>query len=123
MTLLGLQHAHEYLRRGFTTLRDAGTDDLAYGTVALRVAFARGMFDGPRMVVAGVPISVTGGHNDMNPLAPDVPMVRLPNIADTVDEMRAAVRHDLRNGVDWIKLMATGGVADALSDFNVQELR
>jgi imidazolonepropionase-like amidohydrolase len=49
-------------------------------------------------------------------------MVRLPNIADTVDEMRVAVRHDLRNGVDWIKLMATGGVADSLSDFNVQEL-
>src|SRR4029077_3330189 len=72
-TLLGLQNAQEYLRRGFTTLRDAGTDDLAFGTVALRDAFARGMFDGPRLVVSGVPISVTGGHNDLNPLAPDVP--------------------------------------------------
>jgi imidazolonepropionase-like amidohydrolase len=121
-TLIGLMNAQTYLRHGFTTLRDAGTSDPAYDTVALRNAFAKGMFDGPRMVVAGVPISVTGGHNDMNPLAPDVPMARLPNIADTVDETRVAVRHDLRNGVDWIKLMATGGVADSLSDFNVQEL-
>jgi len=121
-TLIGLMNAQTYLRRGFTTLRDAGTTDYAYDTVALRNAFARGTFDGPRLFVAGVPISVTGGHADLNPLAPDVPMVRGPNIADTVDEMRVAVRHDIRNGVDWIKLMGTGGVADSLSDYNVQEL-
>ena len=121
-TLIGLMNAQTYLRRGFTTLRDAGTTDYAYDTVALRNAFARGAFDGPRLFVAGVPISVTGGHADLNPLAPDVPMVRGPNIADTVDEIRVAVRHDIRNGVDWIKLMGTGGVADSLSDYNVQEL-
>jgi imidazolonepropionase-like amidohydrolase len=121
-TLIGLANSLTYLHHGFTTLRDAGTTDFGYDTVSLRNAFARGMFDGPRLFVAGVPISVTGGHADLNPLAPDVPMVRGPNIADTVDEMRVAVRHDLRNGVDWIKLMATGGVADSLSDFNVQEL-
>src|SRR5436190_7864007 len=121
-TLIGLMNSQTYLRHGFTTLRDAGTSDFAYDTVALRNAFARGMFDGPRLFVAGVPISVTGGHADLNPLAPDVPMAPGTNIADTVDEMRAAVRHDLRNGVDWIKLMGTGGVADSLSDYNVQEL-
>jgi imidazolonepropionase-like amidohydrolase len=121
-TLLGLQNAQEYLRRGFTTVRDAGTDDLAYGTVALRDAFARGMFDGPRVVSSGVPISVTGGHNDMNALAPDVPLPRFPNIADTVDEARAAVRHNLKYGADWIKVMASGGVLDPFSDYTVQEL-
>jgi imidazolonepropionase-like amidohydrolase len=121
-TLTGLLNAQEYLRRGFTTLRDAGTTDPAYDTVALRNAFARGAFVGPRLYVAGIPISVTGGHADLNPLAPDVPMVPLPNIADTVDEAHKAVRHDLRNGVDWIKVMASGGVMDVLSDYNVQEL-
>lgn len=120
-TLLGLMNAQTYLRRGFTTLRDAGATDYAYDTVALRNAFNRGMFDGPRMFVAGVPLSVTGGHGDMNALAPDVPMPRAPNIADTPDEMRIAVRRDLRNGVDWIKLMASGGVMDVLSDYNMQE--
>jgi imidazolonepropionase-like amidohydrolase len=121
-TLIALQNAQTYLQRGFTTVRDAGTTDPAYDTIALRNAIARGAFAGPRVIAAGVPISVTGGHADLNALAPDVPMVRLPNIADTPDEMRVAVRHDLRNGVDWIKLMATGGVSDALSDYNVQEL-
>ncbi len=121
-TLMAVVNARIYLQHGFTTVRDAGTSDPAYDTVAIRNAIARGMIAGPRVITAGVPISVTGGHNDLNALAPDVPMVKLPNIADTVDEMRAAVRHDLRNGVDWIKLMATGGVADALSDYNFQEL-
>ena len=121
-TLIGLKNAQEYLSRGFTTLRDAGTTDPAYDTVALRDAFAKNMFPGPRLFVAGVPISVTGGHADLNPLAPDVPMAPLANIADTVDEAHKAVRHDLRNGVDWIKVMASGGVMDVLSDYNVQEL-
>ncbi|HYU27356.1 MAG TPA: amidohydrolase family protein [Thermoanaerobaculia bacterium] len=121
-TLLGLKNAQEYLSRGFTTLRDAGETDPAYGQVALRDAYAKGMFVGPRLFVAGIPISVTGGHADLNPLAPDVPMQPLSNIADTVDEAHRAVRHDVRNGVDWIKVMATGGVSDVLSDYNVQEL-
>ena len=121
-TLTGLTNAQEYLRRGFTTLRDAGTTDPAYDTVALRDAFAKGQFLGPRLFVAGIPISVTGGHADLNPLAPDVPMAPLSNIADTVDEARKAVRHDVRNGTDWIKVMASGGVMDVLSDYNVQEL-
>jgi len=120
--LWGLKNAHEYLIRGFTTLRDAGETDPGYGQVALRDAYARGMFLGPRLFVAGIPISVTGGHADLNPLAPDVPMVPLSNIADNVDEAHKAVRHDIRNGVDWIKVMASGGVTDILSDFNVQEL-
>ncbi len=121
-TLDGLMNAQTYLQRGFTTVRDAGTTDPAYDTIALRNAFAQGKFAGPRVFAAGVPISVTGGHADLNPLAPDVPMVKFPNIADTPDEVRVAVRHDLRNGADWIKLMATGGVLDTLSDYNVQEL-
>ena len=121
-TLLGLQNAQIYLRRGFTTVRDAGTDDLAFGTIALRDAFASGMFDGPRVLASGVPISVTGGHNDLNPLAPDVPLPAFPNIADTPDQARAAVRWNLKYGADWIKVMASGGVEDTLSDYNVQEL-
>jgi imidazolonepropionase-like amidohydrolase len=94
-TLLGLKNAQEYLSRGFTTLRDAGETDPAYGQVALRDAYAKGMFVGPRLFVAGIPISVTGGHADLNPLAPDVPMQPLSNIADTVDEAHRAVRHDV----------------------------
>ena len=121
-TLFGLLNSWAYLDRGFTTLRDAGEGDPAYGQVALRDAFTKGMFRGPRLFVAGIPLSVTGGHADLNPLAPDVALAPFSNIADTVGEAQKAVRHDVRNGVDWIKLMATGGVTDPLSDFNVQEL-
>lgn len=121
-TLVALQNAQTYIQRGFTTVRDAGTTDPAYDTIAVRNAIVRGAFPGPRVFAAGIPISVTGGHADLNPLAPDVPMVQFPNIADTVDQVRIAVRHDLKYGADWIKLMATGGVVDVLSDFNVQEL-
>jgi imidazolonepropionase-like amidohydrolase len=55
-------------------------------------------------------------------LAPDRELPRMSNIADTVDEMSIAVRHDIKYGADWIKLMATGGVMDPISDFRVQEL-
>lgn len=121
-TLWGLRNAQEYLRNGFTTLRDAGEGDPNYGQVALRDAFAKGWFDGPRLSVAGIPISVTGGHGDMDVLAPDFRLPPTSNIADTADQVRIAARHDLKYGVDWIKMMGTGGVMDPLSDFNTQEM-
>ncbi|HJT16823.1 MAG TPA: amidohydrolase family protein [Thermoanaerobaculia bacterium] len=121
-TLLGLQNAQIYLHRGFTTVRDAGTDDLAFGTIALRDAFASGMFDGPRVFVAGIPIGITGGHADLNPLAPDVTLPPMPNVADTPDEARKAVHYNIKYGADWIKVMASGGVLDPFSDYTVQEL-
>jgi len=121
-TMMGIRNAQDYLRRGFTTLRDAGESDPQYGQVALRDGFAKGWFDGPRLVVAGIPISTTGGHNDFDVLAPDYGMPRSTNIADTADQVRIAARHDLKYGADWIKLMGTGGVGDPLSDYNTQEL-
>jgi len=121
-TLWGMRNAQEYLRNGFTTLRDAGEADMSYGQVALRDAFAKGWFDGPRLSVAGIPISTTGGHADFDVLAPDFRTPPTPNIADTPDQVRIAARHDLKYGVDWVKMMGTGGVTDPLSDFNTQEM-
>ena len=74
------------------------------------------------MVSAGNYISVTGGHGDADVLAPDQALARRPNLADSVEDVEAAVRHDIKYGADWIKLIATGGISDPLSDFNVQEL-
>jgi imidazolonepropionase-like amidohydrolase len=73
------------------------------------------------MVSAGQCLSVTGGHGDADFLAPDQAMPARPNIADSVDGVSRAVRRDIKYGADWIKLMATGGVLDLTSDFNVQE--
>ena len=120
--LWGVHNVQIWLDKGFTTLRDAGEDDTAYGQLALRDSINRGLIRGPRIVSAGNFISISGGHGDVDLLAPDQALPRRPNIADNVEEIGPAVRRDLKYGTDWIKLMATGGVGDVFSDFNVQEL-
>ena len=121
-TLWGVRNLQVWLDNGFTALRDAGEPDQGYGQLALRDSIKEGLITGPRMVSAGSFISVSGGHGDADFLAPDQAMPRRPNIADTVDQVAVAVRRDIKYGADWIKLMATGGVIDPQSDFNVQEL-
>jgi imidazolonepropionase-like amidohydrolase len=121
-TLWGVRNLHVWLSQGFTSLRDAGETDLGYGQIALRDSVAKGLITGPRIVTAGNFISITGGHGDADALAADQALPRRPNIADNVEEVGDAVHHDLKYGVDWIKLMATGGVMDPFSDFNTQEL-
>ena len=120
--LWGAHNLQVWLSHGFTALRDAGESDLAYGQLALRDSIRMGLIAGPRMVSAGNFISVTGGHGDADVLAPDQALIRRPNLADSVDDIPAAVRHDIKYGADWIKLVATGGISDPISDFNAQEL-
>jgi imidazolonepropionase-like amidohydrolase len=120
--LWGVHNLQNWLDHGFTALRDAGESDLAYGQLALRDSIRMGLIKGPRMVSAGNFISVTGGHGDADVLAPDQALARRPNLANSVDDISAAVRHDIKYGADWIKLIATGGISDPMSDFNVQEL-
>jgi imidazolonepropionase-like amidohydrolase len=119
----GVRNVGILLDHGFTGVRDAcEAAGWAYGQVALRDSISRGLVRGPRIVTAGTCISVTGGHGDENVLAPDRALPRLPNLADSVDQIDGAVRHDIKYGADWIKLMATGGVMDPISNFRVQEL-
>lgn len=120
--LWGVHNARIFLNEGFTTLRDACELDAQYGQFALRDSIAKGLVQGPRMLASGGCISLAGGHGDADFLAPNWALPRQPNIADTPDEIAGVVRRDLKYGADWIKLMATGGVSDVLSDYNVQEL-
>ncbi len=120
--LWGVRNLGVWMSKGFTTLRDPGESDLGYGQLALRNSVNMGLISGPRMVSAGNYISVSGGHGDDDSLAPDQELARRPNLADSVDDVGRAVRRDIKFGADWIKLMATGGVSDPMSDFNVQEL-
>ncbi len=119
----GVRNLQILLDHGFTGVRDAceglGWD---YGQVALRNSVEKGLIRGPRITTAGGCLSLTGGHGDDDVLAPGQELPRQPNIADTLDQINIAVRHDLKYGVDWIKLMATGGVMDPMSDWRVQEL-
>ena len=119
----GVRNVQILLDHGFTSVRDACEGvQWAYGQVALRNSIEKGLVRGPRIAAAGSCISLTGGHGDEDVLAPGQALPRLSNIADTVDQINVAVRHDIKYGADWIKLMATGGVGDPMSDFRVQEL-
>lgn len=118
------------LRRGFTTVRDAAGADRG-----LREAVARGLFEGPRLFVAGQSITQTGGHSDLRPQGVHGAMVcacaglgLAGVVADGVGEVRRAVREQIRQGVDQIKIMAGGGVSspnDPLegTQFSREELR
>jgi imidazolonepropionase-like amidohydrolase len=121
-TIWGVHNLQGWIDHGFTTLRDAGESDLGYGQFALRDGVAKGFIAGPRIFAAGNFVSITGGHGDADALAPDQALSKRPNLADTVDEVAAAVRRDLKYGADWIKLMGTGGVLDPFSDYTRQEL-
>jgi imidazolonepropionase-like amidohydrolase len=119
------------LMRGFTTVRDAAGADFG-----LQEAVARGLFAGPRLFIAGFPISQTGGHADMRPKGVrGAPMFcacagigLMGAIADGVGEVRRAVREQVRHGANHIKIMAGGGISsptDPLegTQFSVEELR
>jgi len=109
------QHAHVNLRaaldRGFTSVRDAGGAD-----IGLVRAVEEGLIKGPRIFHAGKALSQTGGHGDMRPATHFEPCAcaayhgPICAVADGVDEVRKAVREELRKGATQIKLMVSGGV-------------
>jgi imidazolonepropionase-like amidohydrolase len=92
-----LRRARESLEAGVTTLRDLGGRD--YVELAVRRAIAEGIFPGPRILGAGRPVCMTGGHGHW-----------VGREADGPDDVRKAVREQLKAGADVIKLIATGGV-------------
>ncbi|PYT11842.1 MAG: amidohydrolase family protein [Acidobacteria bacterium] len=87
-TLRGFANARAMLMAGFTTIRVPGDMDLQWGAADLKHAVDSGLVEGPRMFVASHALSSTG-------------------------EIRKMVRTELRNGSDWIKIMATGGFLSA----------
>src|SRR5437763_4904616 len=113
---VGLTHAVEMARAGFTTVRDVGGDTSA--VIAVRDAVAEGRFPGPRIKVSGAPLSIIGGHADeatgLPPeLAGAVNEAHLnSSVCTGVEECQKVVRELAAAGVDLIKIMATGGVLD-----------
>ncbi len=103
---------HVYARRtleaGFTTVRDLGAAEFI--DVALRKAIARGVVVGPRLLVATLAVGATGGHADLTGFSPYLTFQHFSGIADGVDEIRKLIRFEVKNGADWIKLIATAGV-------------
>lgn len=116
VALRSAQMLRAMLRRGFTTVRDAGGAGHAF-----KQAVDSGLVAGPRLFVSGRALSQTGGHGDMrarsdfladNATCPCCVRVgAVSRVADGVDEVRRAVRQELQMGADQIKIMASGGVA------------
>ncbi|MDH0736723.1 amidohydrolase family protein [Achromobacter sp. AGC78] len=117
------------LRRGFTTVRDAG--GAGWG---LKCAVNEGTVKGPRLFISGRAISQTGGHGDPRPRSDHLrPMSfcgccfragDIGRVADGIDDVRKAVRQELQMGADQIKMMASGGVAsptDPIASFGYSE--
>jgi len=101
------------LDRGFTTIRDA-----AGGDWGLKQAVDDGLIAGPRLFISGRALSQTGGHGDFRRRTDDSTMCSCSSalhltsrIADGVDQVRHAVRDELRKGADQIKIMVSGGVS------------
>ncbi|HYA97750.1 MAG TPA: amidohydrolase family protein [Methylomirabilota bacterium] len=106
-TVTGVKNARLTLRAGFTTVRNVGAD--GFSDVALRDGINQGDVEGPRMLVSGPPLSITGGHCDDNLLPPEFHH-KAEGVADGPWQARAKVRENIKYGVDLIKVCASGGV-------------
>lgn len=129
----GLQMAYAYrilaetLQMGFTSARDVGGIDPGF-----RDAINLGLMPGPRLMVAGPSLTMTGGHADTRlPAERSGPIrntIQTGYVADGVDEVRKASRELLRWGVDLLKVMAGGGCASASDEpdtaqYSLEELQ
>jgi imidazolonepropionase-like amidohydrolase len=126
--ILGVLHARDTLLAGFTSVRNVGAAG-NFDDMALRKAINEGWIVGPRMESAGHAIGITGGHCDENGFRPGVAQQDPMNgVADGPEEIRKAVRLQIKYGADVIKTCATGGVlseGDAVgaTQYSFEELK
>ena len=126
--ILAVNNARETLMAGFTTIRNVGASG-RFDDMALRKAIDEGWIVGPRMQTAGHSLGITGGHCDMNGYRPGLLDRSIEDgIADGPDQIRAAVRYQIKYGADVIKTCATGGVlseGDAVgaTQYSYEELK
>src|SRR5579864_4020134 len=103
----GVKNARITLHAGFTTIRNVGAS--GFTDVAVRDGINDGEIEGPRMLVSGPPLSITGGHCDNN-LLPAEYHNKAEGVADGPWAARAKVREVIKYGADVIKVCASGGV-------------
>ena len=126
--ILGVMHARDTLMAGFTSVRNVGAAG-RFDDMALRKAINEGWTIGPRIESAGHAIGITGGHCDENGFRPGVVQLGpIDGVANGPEEIRAAVRYQIKYGADVIKTCATGGVlseGDAVgaTQYSFEELK
>lgn len=126
--ILGVRNARATLMAGFTSIRNVGASG-RFDDMALRKAINEGWTIGPRMESAGHALGIRGGHCDENGFRPGLKDPGIEEgIADGPDQIRAAVRYQIKYGADVIKTCATGGVlseGDAVgaTQYSFEELK
>jgi imidazolonepropionase-like amidohydrolase len=122
-------YARATIEAGFTTVRDLGSRFVGsreFVDVALRNSINKGIVVGPRMLVATKGIGATGGHFDPTSGFRDFLFGREPDasdgIADGPDEIRKAVRFEVKNGADVIKAAVSGGVLSLADEVDTPQL-
>ena len=126
--ILSVQNARATLMAGFTSVRNVGATG-RFDDMALRKAINEGWTPGPRMETAGHALGIRGGHCDSNGFRPGLMDKGIEDgIADGVEQIRAAVRYQIKYGADVIKTCATGGVlseGDAVgaTQYSFEELK
>ena len=125
--ILGTVNARNTIMAGFTSIRNVGSPN--FDDIALRKAVNEGWVVGPRMQTAARSLGITGGHCDENGFKPGLQDGDFKTgIADSPDQIRAAVRYQVKYGADVIKTCATGGVlseGDAVgtTQYNYDEMK
>ena len=122
-------YARVTIEAGFTTVRDLGSRFVGsreFVDIALRNSINKGVIVGPRMLVATKGIGATGGHFDPTSGFRDLLFGREPDasegIADGPDEIRKAVRFEVKNGADVIKAAVSGGVLSLADEVDTPQL-
>ena len=118
-TVVGVANAKRTLDAGFTTVRNVGSGN--YDDVALKQGIEAGYITGPRIVPATYALGATGGHCDSTEFPPSF-KVPSPNIANSPDEFRAAVRRNRKYGAEVIKVCMTGGVFSKTDSVGAQQM-
>ncbi len=110
--IIGAEHARRTLLAGFTSVRQVGAS--GFQDIGLRKAITDGYVPGPRIQAVGHSLGITGGHCDENNYRPGLfDGSPASGIANGVEEVRAAVRYQVKYGADAIKTCATAGVLSA----------
>src|ERR1700692_985198 len=107
-TIIALSAARDDLMAGFTAERDMGTEGAGSADTAGRNAIDEGLFPGPRLRISGSAIDILGGHEDAINYNPAQHVLSNATYANSKDELVAAIRQELKEGADFIKIYETG---------------
>src|SRR5271166_4495840 len=113
-TIMATLAARDDLLAGFTAERDMGTEGAGSADTAVRDAIDQGLIAGPRLRISGNAINILGGHEDAIGYNPEQRVLPNADYANNADELVAVMRHQFKEGADFIKIYETG--ADSVRD-------